>query len=245
MDSIRSGVGNAINCASLRGLVVAGLMAGIAGCATGVDRIALLDPMAPMPDLWTHQAVESGLAYQTPQAKEDALVVALVRLDDDRPDISTMGTQSNTWGQKMGTVELVEGLIFKDVFFRHLQSCFRSCGFELVNAYEGALNGDASTRDAVAEVRIRNFWTEFMPGVFVVDAASKVQFELEILTPDGQTRLYANTFQGEGKVSGAAIVREMSEKSLNMAHRQAMNALHEELQGTIRDLLATGFVALP
>ncbi len=82
---------------------------------------------------------------------------------------------------------------------------------------------------AFVDADVRAFWTEFMPGFFVVDAASDVVFEVKLSRPDSTREIWSDTFRGKGKVSGMAVTRGMFEESLNLAYSEAMKNLYKEI----------------
>ena len=90
------------------------------------------------------------------------------------------------------------------------------------------------------EAEIRTFWVEFMPGVFVVDAASDVIFEVRFIDFQTNREIWGDTFRGKGNVSsGIAVTKDMFEKSINAAYAEAMKSLYttisdEKIKGVLK-----------
>ncbi len=59
----------------------------------------------------------------------------------------------------------------------------------------------------------------------MVDAASKVNFNVRLLEPETNQEIWTGNFSGKGKVSGMAVTRGMYEKSINIAYAEAMRNL--------------------
>ncbi len=81
------------------------------GCALGVDRVKLFDPLKYSPG-----QDETKLAQaDVPGAKSipnDKIKIVINKIKDNRPDITCLGTKRNGYGMKMGKVDVEEGVIF-------------------------------------------------------------------------------------------------------------------------------------
>jgi len=219
---------------ALAGLALAAVT--LSGCALGTDRVTLVDPMAPTPEKWHSEYVESAAAHETPPPGPDAPRFRLVRVDDARDDTSAVGTQRNTFGSATGSVRLEEGSALAQVAARHLRSCFRSAGYELeLEAGDSAPVGFAGD----VGVTVTRLWTDMDPGFWKVSAVSEACVDLEILRPGSGEPVFAGSFEGAAKKSGGGVSRRMFEQSLNEAWGEAMRALALALRTEVAESLAT------
>ncbi len=201
-------------------------------CATGVDHVKLYEPLEYKP---SKEAVikEAEAAAYASGATTPKIKIALNRVKDSRQDISCIGAKKNTYGIKMGKVDVEEGVVFVDLFRQHLITSFQKAGYEIV-PYKSSNPGSVDKTDdvkAIVDAEVRSFWVEFMPGVFVVDAESDVSFDVR-LKDIGHREIWEETFRGKGKVSsGIAITRSMFEESINLAYSEAMNKFYTSVSG--------------
>lgn len=201
-------------------------------CALGVDRVKLYDPLTHKPD-----KEEAGVAYAdvpivTPISSEKIKIAINVR--DIRFDISSIGVKKNANGVPMGKVDVEEGVIFLDLFKKHLANAFQLAGYEIVSikSYDVSSAIKEENVKAFVVVDIRIFSVEFMPGFFTVDALSNVVLEVTLKKPEAGRDVWSGMFRGQGKVSsGFAITRDHYEESINLAYAEAMRKLY----GTISD----------
>jgi hypothetical protein len=205
------------------------------GCATGTDRIRMIDPVYGLPPSWDEASVAAFLAKPSPSFAADLPVVTLAELRDDRPDVTSLGVKKNSYGTALGKIDLDEGVLLKEVVFSHLRSACRSAGYELIPHYGTHVSDPDSARSvAVIRARIRSYWCEFCPGFFVVDAEANVQVDVTVLDKSATKELYDDSFRGHWKVSGGAVTRSMFEESLNRANCQAMESLRTALPTALR-----------
>jgi hypothetical protein len=88
----------------------------LVGCATGVDRVKLYDPLKydPTKDAASSVAYASVPPERTLVAEKIPLILGRVR--DNRPDIASIGVKKNGWGMIMGKVDVEEQVNFVDLF---------------------------------------------------------------------------------------------------------------------------------
>lgn len=106
-------------------------------------------------------------------------------------------------------------------------NCFEWAGYEVIpiKKYEDLSSQEKEKIKGLIEAEIRIFWVTFIPGFAVVDAASKVNFNVRLLEPETNQEIWTGNFSGKGKVSGMAVTRGMYEKSINIAYAEAMRNL--------------------
>ncbi len=190
----------------------------LSGCATGVDRVKLYDPLTYEPPKESGASVAHAAIQDIKPKPDNKISFAIRKVKDARPDISSIGIKKNGYGMAMGKVDLYESVTLPEVFKQNLINCFTTAGYEILPAKAG--KNDA---DALVDVDIRSFWVEFMPGFFLVDADSNVIFEVRLISPQTNQELWSETYRGKGKVSsGLAITKEMFEQSINIAYADAM-----------------------
>jgi hypothetical protein len=201
----------------------------ITACATGVDHVKLYDPLSYDP------LQESGVTIahaDVPKVKpitDEKIKIGIGRIKDNRPDISSIGVKKNTYGMAMGKVDVEETVVFLELFKNNLINCFTKAGYEAIpiKEIERSTKQEKEEIKALMEAEVRTFWVEFMPGFFVVDAASNVIFEVRLIELQTNREIWSEIFRGKGKVSsGIAVTRDMFEKSINMAYAEAMRSLY-------------------
>jgi len=210
-------------------IVILGLL--VISCAFGTDRVKLHDPMTYAPEKKGTTGTAVAAPMDSKPAQGDLIQMALERVRDNRSDISRIGVKKNSYGTPTGSVDVEEGVIFLDLFTKNLTTCFESAGYKVISLkeYETISPVDREKVKAHIETEVRNFWVEFMPGLFVVDAASNVIFEVRLHDPMTNKEIWSETFRGNGKVSGMAVTRGMFEESINIAYSQAMRQLRSTL----------------
>ncbi len=197
------------------------------GCAMGVDRVQLLDPMK-------YSLVKKDAPVTEPpivQVEKKPIEVVFEKVRDNRTDISCIGVKKNSYGIPMGRVELVQGVVLVDEFKKNLIDAFALAGFEQMNTHtvSETTEGNVQPKNVVVDAEIRTFWVEFMPGLFVVDALGNVIFEVRIYDRETHRELMSEMFRGTAKVSGAFVTRGMFEKSINEAYAHAMQQMYHYL----------------
>jgi len=210
-------------------VLILGLL--VISCAFGTDRVKLYDPLTYKPEQQegTNTAIASSVEVKPMEG--DLILLALKRIRDNRPDISRIGAKKNTYGINTGNVDVEESVVFVDLFTKNLINCFESAGYKTMamREYDTISSLDKEKVKGLIETEIRNFWVEFMPGMFVVDAASNVVFEVRLYDPAGNKEIWSETFRGTGKVSGMAVTRSMFERSINIAYAEATRQLRSAL----------------
>ena len=209
-------------------------------CATGVSRVKLYEPLEykPAKEETVKEAQASNSEIKSLNSQK--IKIAINKIRDNRQDISCIGAKKNAYGMKMGKVDVEEGFIFIDLFKQHLIDSFQKAGYEIVPLRASSLTPSDNKDDvrAIVDAEVRSFWVEFMPGFFVVDAESDVNFEVR-LKDIGNKEIWDETFIGKGKVSsGLGITRSMFEESINMAYSEAMKTFYKTISDdNVRKLL--------
>lgn len=211
----------------------------LTACATGVSCVKLYDPL-------TYKSEgEEGIAYadvaEIKPITNGKIKLAIKKIEDKRPDITCIGVKKNTWGMKMGKVDVEKDIVFMELFKKHLIDTFELAGYEIVPIKSCDINSSTEKEDvkALIKAEIRSFWVEFMPGVFVVDAESDVIFEVILIDPKTNYEIWEEIFRGKGKVSsGLAVTRGMFEESINLAYAEAMKKFYKTISDNkIKDML--------
>lgn len=199
------------------------------GCAVGVDRVKLLDPMKYSLVKKDAPITEAPIV----QVEKKPVTIEFERVRDNRTDISCIGVKKNSYGIPMGRVELVQGVVLVDEFKKHLVDAFSMAGFEQVSSQNSSVVASGDSQEVVVapkkvyiEAEIRTFWVEFMPGAFVVDALGNVIFEVRIFDSETRREILSEMFRGTGKVSSVIVTRAMFEESINIAYAQAMQQMY-------------------
>lgn len=199
------------------------------GCAVGVDRVKLLDPMKYSLVKKDAPITEAPIV----QVEKKPVTIEFERVRDNRTDISCIGVKKNSHGIPMGRVELIQGVVLVDEFKKHLIDAFSMAGFEQVAQQPTQSNDSTEPQQVVVakkkvyiEAEIRTFWVEFMPGAFVVDALGNVIFEVRIFDSETRKEILSEMFRGTGKVSSVIVTRAMFEESINIAYAQAMQQMY-------------------
>jgi len=222
------------NLGSLACLMMFGIC--FTGCATGVDHVKLYDPLTYQVPKNTGADVAYDAAIQDvkPETSE-RMKLAIRKVRDTRLDISSIGVKKNTYGMAMGKIDVEESVNLLNLFKKNLINCLELAGYEVVDA--------SQTREKIGsepsvDVDIRMFWVEFMPGFFVVDAASNVIFEMRLIDSQTNQEIWSDTFRGKGKVSsGFAVTKDMFEQSINIAYAEAMKSLYVAIaDGKLKNL---------
>ncbi len=210
-------------------IIILGLF--VISCAFGTDRVKLHDPLTYAPGQKEMTSTAIAAPMDSKPAQGDLIQVALERVRDVRSDISRIGAKKNSYGMPTGNVDVEEGVIFLDLFTKNLTMCFESAGYKVISMkeYETISPVDREKVKAHIDTEIRNFWVEFMPGFFTVDAASNVIFEVRLHDPTTNREIWNETFRGKGKVSGLAVTRGMFEESINIAYSEAMRQFRSTL----------------
>jgi hypothetical protein len=200
-------------------------------CALGTDRVKLHDPL-------TYKPAEGGgtkVAYaDVPGVKTitgEKIRMIIKKVEDRRPDTSRIGAKKNTYGMKMGSIDLEEGVVFLEVFKKNLSNCFELAGYEIIP--------DKEKGKGFVEAEIGTFWVTFIPGFARVDAKSLVTFSVRLFEPEANKEVWSGMFDGSGMVSsGLAVTRGMYEESINRAYAEAMRKFYTAISDEkVKDLL--------
>ncbi len=203
----------------------------LGGCAMGVDRVKLYDPLE-----YTPSEREGGsLAYaDVPEIKPvtgEKIPIAIKKIRDSRPDISKIGVKKNTYGIVMGKVDVKKGVIFLDVFTKNLINSLELAGYEVTSEKDfrsiPTLNLDKFA--ALLEADVRTFWVEFSPGFWAVSADSDAIFEVRLYEPETNREIWSETFRGKGKSPGLVITQRGFESSINQAYSKAMKSFFKTI----------------
>jgi hypothetical protein len=210
-------------------IIILGLS--VISCAFGTDRVKLHDPLTYAREQKGMTSTAIAAPMDSKPAQGDLIQMALERVRDNRSDISRIGAKKNAYGMHTGNIDVEEGVVFLDLFTKNLIKCFESAGYKVIptKEYETISPVDREKVKAHIETEVRNFWVEFMPGLFVVDAVSNVIFEVRLHDPTTNREIWSETFRGKGKVSGVAVTRGMFEESINIAYSEAMRQFRSTL----------------
>jgi hypothetical protein len=211
------------------GLIFIGIS--LTACALGVDRVKLYDPLTYKPVQEEGAKVAYADVQEIKPIAGEKIKVVIKGVRDNRPDITRIGVKKNAYGMAMGSVDVEKDVVFLELFTKNLINCFELAGYEAIpiKKFEATPTIDKEKAKAFIESEIRTFWVEFIPGFFVVDAASNVIFEIRLFEPETNREIWSETFRGKGKVSGMAVTRAMFERSINLAYTEAMRSFYKTI----------------
>ncbi|MCW1299549.1 MAG: hypothetical protein QXD02_04490 [Candidatus Parvarchaeum sp.] len=106
------------------------LMCFFTACATGVSHVKLYDPLTYKSE--KEKGVGSVYASIHQQLSSKNIKLAMNKVKDNRPDITCIGVKKNTYGMKMGKVDVEEGVVFIDLFKKNLINVFELAGYEII-----------------------------------------------------------------------------------------------------------------
>ena len=85
-----------------------------------------------------------------------------------------VGRKRNSWGKALGDVLLQPGQTVESVIRENLIAAFQQAGYQIKD------EGDAGPSALVVDVHIKQFWSWFTPGAFVVTLSNNIATDLVI-----------------------------------------------------------------
>ncbi len=175
------------------------------GCAMGTDYVKV-----------SHTA-------ETPAEKPGkGEVVYVAKAVDNRPEKNLVGQKRNSVGVRMGQVALEKGLNLPDLVTSAVADSLSTYGY-IVKYMEEDAAKDAHDEVMVMHTTINEFWTDFSPGFFTVDANANVGLYFELKT-SGTDNVAWNkeVFEKATASSALGATPALYEESLNLAFGKAL-----------------------
>jgi uncharacterized lipoprotein YajG len=90
-----------------------------------------------------------------------------------------VGRKRNSWGKALGDVLLQPGQTVESVIRENLNAAFQQAGYRVKD------EGDTGPSPLVVDVHIKQFWSWFTPGAFVVTLSNNIATDL-VINGDGK-----------------------------------------------------------
>jgi len=210
-----------------------------------VTQVKLYDPLIYKPIRADGIKVTYGDVSEINPVNGEKIKVAIREIRDKRPNISCLGAKPSSFDgvlfilfpisylfMETGKVDVENGVIFLDLFKKHLINAFELVGFEIVPIASSDLTSmtEKESIKAFIEAEVKTFWVEFIKGFAVVGAESEVLFEITLTEPNTNRIIWSDIFKGGNKVSSKLALRnEAFEQSINSAYAEAMKNFYRAI----------------
>ena len=154
----------------------------MSGCATSRSEIKLKDPtvVAPVATATSAQHVvvigkitdERVFAEAPDDPSTPTLGFGGADKATDDVKARAVGRKRNSWGKALGDVLLQPGQTVEAVIRQNLVAAFEQAGYQVKG------EGDAGPSPLMVDVHIKQFWSWFTPGAFVVTLSNNIATDL-------------------------------------------------------------------